>query len=344
MRGELFTFPAYIEPLLQSASASRDTGWERIDAPQLAAPLWRKSHSWGEFVFDQSLARAYAEHGLNYYPKLVCAPPFTPVTGPRLGANVTDAAEDLQARVHDDSLSSAHILFLPESESALLDSSEWLQRQSIRLVWHNKSYTDFDDFLSTLNSKRRKSIRAERRQVAKFDFHISWRSAANIDEDQWPRLYALYASTYHMRGQEPYLRPDCLRQWGRCFGENMLFCLAEDPGRSNIQAMAFFFTDGAHLYGRHWGAAADWSGLHFELCYYRAIEFCIERGIPLFDAGVQGGHRVLRGFEPELNESRHYFANASFARAISAHFQAERAAIQQQFAELKQQTAFRQDN
>lgn len=341
MRGELFITPAYNEPLEISHSACQSTGWERVSSHECSAPLWRKSHSWGEFVFDQSLAHAYAEHGLNYYPKLVCAPPFTPVSGPRLGNSPEDSAHSLQQRVDEEAASSAHVLFLPQTESEALQGTAWLRRQNIRFVWHNRDYTDFDAFLAQLKSKRRKTLRAERRQVEKYPFRIRWRTANEIPDDQWPRLYALYASTYHMRGQQPYLTPGCLRQWGQNFADKMLFCLAEDRENNEVQAMAFFFTDSHQLYGRHWGAAADWPGLHFELCYYRAIEYCIENNVSLFDAGVQGSHRLLRGFEPELNESRHYFADPRFSRAIGPHFEAECQAIQDQFRELQQQTAFR---
>ncbi len=337
-RGSLFTTAAYISPL--GDSACPETGWTAQPAPAGTAPVWLKSHSWGEFVFDQNFARAYQDAGLAYYPKLVCAIPFTPVPGPRLGSDTEHSARSLQVACDDASLSGAHILFLPAQESAALDPATWLQREDIRYVWHNRGYRDFDDFLAALSSKRRKTIRAERRQVATHGFDISWQPASAFSATDWQRLYALYASTYHMRGQAPYLQADCLRDWGRALPQEMLFCVARKDG--DIQAMAFFFTDQTHLYGRHWGAAQDWSGLHFELCYYRAIEYCIHHQLQLFDAGVQGSHRLLRGFEPELSESRHYFSDGRFRQAISNYLAQERQMVRQQFASLQQRTAYRQ--
>lgn len=338
-RGSLFTTAAYLDALGESRSACTETGWAPQPSLQGAAPLWAKSHSWGEFVFDQNFARAYQDAGLPYYPKLVCAIPFTPVPGPRLGTEAEHQARLLQEACDEGSFSGAHVLFLPARESTALDPATWLRREDIRYVWHNRDYADFEHFLATLSSKRRKTIRAERRQVDAHGFEICWQAASSFSPADWQRLYALYASTYHMRGQAPYLQADCLSRWGRAFPEQMQFCVARQDGE--IQAMAFFFTDQSRLYGRHWGAARDWPGLHFELCYYRAIEYCIQHRLQLFDAGVQGGHRLLRGFEPELTESRHYFRDARFQRAISNYLDEERQAVRQQFHTLQQRTAYR---
>ncbi len=333
----MFTTPEYTATLIASGSACDATGW--LPRASATAPVWEKSHSWGEFVFDQNFAQAYAEAGGRYYPKLVCAVPFTPVPGPRLGAEPEQQAQQLRQLCQETPLSGAHVLFLPETEATALDPDLWLQREDIRYVWRNRGYADFDAFLAELTSKRRKTIRAERRQVAEHGFTIEWLPAAAFDDIQWQRLYALYASTYHMRGQSPYLHPGCLREWGRAFPENMLFCIAREEDQ--IQAMAFFFRDEQYLYGRHWGAARDWSGLHFELCYYRAIEYCLDHGLALFDAGVQGSHRLLRGFEPEISRSVHNFTDERFHRAIDNYLRQERAAVRAQFAQLQQQTAYR---
>lgn len=333
-RGHLFTEPAFIGPVI--AHASSDQGWSRIRLAEFRdeslGPLWLKSHSWGEFVFDQAFARAYQEHGASYYPKLVSAIPYTPVPGPRLGAQAQHAAEALRNFCDEQTLSSAHVLFLPDHEAKAVMEPHWLRREDIRFVWRNRSFNHFDDFLALLSSKKRKNIRAERRKIAAYGFDIGWQSAAEITDLEWRRIYALYASTYEMRGQRPYLGESCLRQWGENHSQNMLFCTARQE--SEILAMAFFFRDGTHLYGRHWGAARDWPGLHFELCYYRGIDYAIGERLALFDAGVQGGHRLLRGFEPEISTSLHYFRDARFAEAIRSYLDRERVAVQAQYAEL----------
>lgn len=331
--GSLFVSDDYLEPLSAQGCAAPGQGWARI--PDVAAPLYVKGHSWGEFVFDFEYAQAYAAAGLDYYPKLVCAVPFTPVPGPRLLGLDGPALRDLVG-VHD--ASSAHVLFLPEDEARLLAADGWWQRDGLRFVWHHRGYTDFEDFLAALASKKRKNIRAERRRVGELGLDIRWQAAAEIDPRDWPVVFELYASTYHMRGQAPYLNQACLQAWARGLGDALQFCMARKHGE--LLAMAWFLDDGRHLYGRHWGSAVEADGLHFELCYYQGIERAIARGLSLFDAGVQGGHRLLRGFEPMLTRSMHWFADPRFHRAIGAHLARERQLMARQFAELSGRTAF----
>ncbi|MEN8718629.1 MAG: GNAT family N-acetyltransferase [Oceanococcaceae bacterium] len=336
-RGHLFTTAAFLTPL--AASAQADTGWIALTDVATAAPCWQKHHSWGEFVFDHRFAQAYAQHGLDYYPKLVCALPFTPVPGPRLGLQPARAAQNLLQQCAAQACSSVHVLFADSEEVAALDSPEWLLRQDIRYVWRNRDYTDFEAFLAALTSKRRKTLRTERRQVAAYGMTLQWQPGDAFSPDQWDRLYALYASTYHMRGQHPYLHPDTLRGWAAALGPQMQICTA--TLHDEIVAMAFFFRDATHLYGRHWGAARDWPGLHFELCYYQGIDYAIREGLQLFDAGVQGQHRLLRGFEPEVSQSLHHFRDPRFAGAIGNYLEQERQAVTAEWAAQRAHTAFR---
>ncbi len=341
--GSLFTSAGYLGPL-EEHCATPTHGW--TPAPvRLAdgawAPAYRKSHSWGEFVFDFEFAAAYQERGLRYYPKLVCSVPFTPVPGPRLiAANETGQRDLARALIDRGGDTSAHILFLTAPELAIAEALGFLPRVQLRYGWTNSAYVSFDDFLARLSSKRRKNIRRERAALEASGLRIDCRAAGEIADRDWPRLYALYASTYEMRGQPPYLTPDCLRAWAKNFPEAMQFCLASEG--DEIIAMAFFFRDGETLYGRHWGAAREISGLHFELCYYRGIDFAISNRLQRFDAGVQGEHRVLRGFEPELSYSAHWFAHRGFHAAIGEALARESAAIRARLERLREHSSYRE--
>src|SRR5581483_11326289 len=337
----LFTSAGYLGPLEESCATPKH-GW--TPAPvRLAdgswAPAYRKTHSWGEFVFDFEFAAAYQERGLRYYPKLVCSVPFTPVPGPRLLAASEAGRRDLaRALIDRAGETSAHILFLPESELAIAESLGFLPRAQLRYGWTNAGYASFDHFLSRLSSKRRKNIKRERAAIAATGLQIVWRGAGEIAE--WSRIHALYASTYEMRGQPPYLTAACLRAWASHFAHAMQLCLAYDG--DEIVAMAFFFRDGDTLYGRHWGAARDIPGLHFELCYYRGIDYAIANRLQRFDAGVQGEHRLLRGFEPELSHSAHWFAHRGFHAAIGEALARESAALRARLQRLREHSSYRE--
>lgn len=342
----LFTSPQYLEPLESSGCASRATGWRpaHLDlGGQRRLPCYEKSHSWGEFVFDFEIAQAYAARGLEYYPKLVSCVPFTPVPGPRLLA--ADAggqralAQALRDRASDGGHSGAHLLFLPPAEAALLEPLGWLRRDQLRYLWRNRGYTGFEDFLGRLSAKKRKNIRRERRLLAESGLAVHWRAGSELSDAEWPQVFELYASTYRVRGQQPYLNLACLRQWAEHFGERMQFCLAHEAGR--LAAMAFFFRDGDTLYGRHWGAGAAYDALHFELCYYRGIDYCIEHRLALFDAGVQGEHKQARGFDAELSHSAHWFAAPDLHQIIGRFLARERAALAGHLQELSAHSAYR---
>ncbi len=333
--GSLFVSEAYLQALLDSACVTPAQGWLPLGVQP--APLYLKQHSYGEFVFDFAFANAYAEHGLNYYPKLIAAVPFTPVTGPRLGGLSGPALQEL---MREQGASSTHLLFLPPAEARELVAQGWLLRQDVRFVWKHRGYAGFDDFLAALASKKRKNLRAERRKVEALGLDVRWQAAAEFSATEWSELYALYAATYLERGQTPYLNLECLRAWGRRLPAQFLFCVARR--NTHIEAMAFFFRDEEVLYGRHWGSRIAADCLHFELCYYRGIEYCIEQGLRTFDAGVQGGHRLLRGFEPEWSQSVHWFDDERFHRAIASYLARERSQCAEQFSLLCERTAFAQ--
>lgn len=344
--GQLFTQAGYLEPLERSGCVSPETGWTpaHLTSGEHSLPSYLKTDSWGEFVFDHSLARAYAQHGLHYYPKRVACVPFTPVPGPRLlaadAAGKRQLAHALQAQTAAEGSSSAHLLFMLPEEAALLAPDIWLWREQLRYVWHDRSYGDFDGFLAQLSAKKRKNIRRERRLIAEANFEITWRSGESLSAAEWQSVYALYASTYLVRGRPPYLTLECLQQWAHHFPQAMLFCLAQR--QDGIVAMAFYFRDGQTLYGRHWGAQRDYDSLHFELCYYQGIDYCLRQRLAHFDAGVQGDHKHARGFDAERSLSLHWFAHQSFHQAIDRFFTEERAALARDLAILDQHSAFRE--
>lgn len=328
LRPSLFTEPAFLDALEASGCVRAENGWTpaHLLTPQGRVPCYEKAHSWGEFVFDFELARAYQMRGLAYYPKLVACVPFTPVPGPRLLAD-SDAGRVMLAdalREHAaEGFSGAHLLFIDPHERDQLAARGWLLRDQLRYVWQRTVGNSFDDYLATLSSKRRKNIRAERRK--RLDFDITWQAGDSLDAAEWRRVFRLYAGTYAVRGQQPYLNLDCLRRWAAHYGARMQFCLARRA--TEIVAMAFFFEDGGTLYGRHWGADDHYDALHFELCYYQGIERCYARDLQHFDAGVQGEHKLARGFRATLAHSAHWFANQPLHAAIGTAFAEERAVI-----------------
>ena len=331
--GELFIQPAYLDALHGSGSASPESGWQHL--PELAPMAYLKSHSWGEFVFDFEIANAYRQVGMEYYPRLVLAVPFTPVSGPRLCGLTAPA---LEQAVAEHEASSAHVLFAQTEDIEALTQAGWLARQDLRYVWRDRGFVDFEGFLSALASKKRKNIRAERRSVAALGLDIRWQDAGEFSAEEWQQLYRLYTHTYAVRGQAAYLEASCLRAWARDLAEQFVFCVARRNGE--LVAMAFFFRDHDTLYGRHWGSSLAADKLHFELCYYQGIEYCLDQGLTTFDAGVQGSHRILRGFEAELSRSAHWFADARFQRALARAFEQERTEIERYLEQARSHSAY----
>ncbi len=333
--------------MTRSGCVGTGSGWTPAPlrlAEGAQAPCYLKTHSWGEFVFDFQIAQTYEQQGLAYYPKLVCCVPFTPVPGPRLLA-ADDAgrhalAEALLTHAEQLSASSAHVLFPASADIAVLHAQGWLQREQMRYLWRNRGYADFDAFTDALSSKRRKNIRRERNQIAAAGFDIRWTRGDALTPAEWRSVGQLYASTYRVRGQAPYLNLECLQLWAARLGERMQFCLARRDGE--LCAMAFFFRDGTTLYGRHWGANVDDPLLHFELCYYSGIEYAIAHRLHCFDAGVQGEHKLLRGFDPERAYSMHHFRHRRMHQAVARYFAHEREALAGQIAAFAAHSAYRQ--
>jgi predicted N-acyltransferase len=287
-----------------------------------AMPLYLKSHSRGEFVFDFAWANAYAQHGLAYYPKLLSAIPFTPVAGPRLlicpDAERTTTAAALiaaaagYARTHG--LSSWHVLFAEDQDAAQLRAAGLIERRDCQFHWFNRHYDSFDAFLAGFTAEKRKKARRERRRVAEAGIEFDTRFAADIDARLWQTLYQFYADTFYRHGHEPYLNLDFFKRVGASMpGELMLKIARRGP---EPIAVAIFFVGADALFGRYWGTSGNYHSLHFETCYYQGIEFCIEHQLERFEPGTQGEHKVPRGFVPTITRSAHDIVDTRFAAAI----------------------------
>ncbi len=296
-----------------------------------AMPLYAKSHSWGEFVFDFSWADAYRRHGMPYYPKLVAATPFTPATGPRLllrpgadGPRVRRALITAALEAEPDA-SSLHVQFATPAEAEWLAGEGLLLRLDCQFHWQNRGYACFDDFLGSFTAEKRKKAKRERRRVQEAGVTFEMRLAGELSAPEWERVYALHASTFHRHGHEPYLNPDFFAEVGRSESIAPRVLLARHHG--DIIATAIFFQGRDTLYGRYWGAAGDFHSLHFEACYHQGIEYCIGQGLSRFEPGTQGEHKIARGFSPTLTESAHLIRDPRFRSAIERYLADERTAI-----------------
>jgi predicted N-acyltransferase len=313
-----------------------------------ALPLYRKSHSWGEFVFDWSWARAYDQAGLPYYPKLVSMPPFTPATGPRL-LIAPNAPSDAKARLtHElltiaksEHLSSAHLLFLTDEDRAALQDQPFLWRKDCQFHWYNRGYRSFDDFIATFRADKRKKALRERRRVHEGGVTFRTLTGADMDSKLWDIVFGFSAATFTEHGHEHYLNVEFFRAVSAVMPETVVVKLAEYQGEAI--ATAIFFRGEKVLYGRYWGADANYHSLHFETCYYQGIEYCIEHGLQHFEPGTQGEHKVPRGFEPTTTWSAHWIADPRFRRAIDEYLNVERAQIDQYILEVEQHTPFRRN-
>ncbi|HSW13091.1 MAG TPA: GNAT family N-acetyltransferase [Solimonas sp.] len=335
---------AFLEALETHRCVGPGTGWqpchlllEDTDGRLIgAAPLYLKTHSYGEFVFDFGWAEASQRMGRPYYPKLLCAIPFTPVNGPRLGAASPEAhralAGALAALGRDSEASSLHALFLQDDDRAALGAEGLVERHDVQFQWSNRGYADFEAFLAALRSDKRRKIRQERQHLARAGLRFEWRAGDQLDEPEWQAVYRLYANTYEERGQAPYLTPGFLLDYGRRTGTPLRLALVWEESR--LVAVALCLRGGDRLYGRHWGAADRYHALHFETCYYQGIEYCIREGLRHFDAGTQGEHKLARGFVPVTTRSGHVLADERLHAAVSAHLQRERAFVESRHAEL----------
>lgn len=347
-----FTRHDFLAALEDHGCVGGRTGWEPChllveDEAGVAAamPLYRKLHSYGEFVFDFAWADASHRLGIPYYPKLLCAVPFTPVTGPRLAARSPEGQQALLAHVtrlvDDADFSSAHALFLDHADAAAAADYGWLERHDVQFHWHARSDVTFEQFLARLSHDKRKKIRRERRKVAETGIRFEWRTGDELSEAQWAEVYALYGNTYEERGQAPYLTPGFFLDYGRRPGSPLRLILAFDGAR--LIAVALTLLGGDTLYGRHWGCAERYDGLHFETCYYQGIELCLAQGVAHFDAGAQGAHKLARGFDPVLTRSAHRLADARLAQAVGAFLERERAAVAHERSVLAEHSPYRQE-
>ncbi|MEO7072251.1 MAG: GNAT family N-acetyltransferase [Rhodanobacter sp.] len=300
-----------------------------------AAPLYLKTNSHGEYVFDFSWASAWQHAGGTYYPKLLNAVPYSPVPGPRLlaGDNAHTSAlkvalvSAMRGEATRLGLSSVHADFLQRDDlpAFVADAAgHWLQRSDIQFHWHNHGYAHFPAFLATLAHKKRKNILREREQVAASGLAIEWRDGHSLDADEWQRVHDLYAHTFDTKGNRATLTTGFFRSLGQLPLGTQL-ALARRDGV--IVAMALFLRSDAVLYGRYWGAMVDQPGLHFELCYYRGIAYAIAQQLDRFEPGAQGEHKLARGFLPTRTHSRHYLANPAFRDAVAAALRQESAAV-----------------
>lgn len=294
-----------------------------------AAPLYLKGNSHGEFVFDWSWASAYEQHGLDYYPKLLCAVPYSPVPGPRLlvgGGATADALRAaaiaaIGAEARRLGVSSAHLNFPTETDATAFAGGDWLARFDWQFHWHNRGWRDFDDFLAALNHKKRKNIRHERRRVAAAGVDCSIRHGDELEDADWRALHRFYLATFDDKGNYPALTLAFFRHLGRAMPRRVLAVLCR-RGTETI-AGALLLRSATTLYGRYWGSREHVEGLHFEACYYQGIDYCLREGLATFEPGAQGEHKIARGFLPTRTRSFHWIADARFRSAIARALQQE---------------------
>jgi predicted N-acyltransferase len=344
----------FLHVLEVTGCVSPATGWTPrhlalFNGEQLvaAAPLYEKSHSWGEFVFDFSWARAFQDRGIPYYPKLLLALPFTPTTGPRLLVNPRFDALAVQsaalkavtdyAQAHG--RTSAHALFLDAVFEHGCREAGWLLRSDCQFHWRNRGYRDFEDFLATFSADKRKKARRERRRVQEQGVSFITRYGHELSEAELDWVYRFHADTFARHGHLPYLNLECLRGIAAGLGPSMIVKLAMH--RETPVAAAVFFRSADSLFGRYWGASDQFHSLHFETCYHQGIELCIELGLRRFEPGTQGEHKLARGFEPTLTWSAHWIDDPVLKGAVANFLRREMASVQHYVDETAAHLPFR---
>jgi hypothetical protein len=345
-----FLSHAYLAALEESGSAVLETGWQPVPIaidgpdgrPDAVLPAYVKSHSQGEYVFDHAWADAFERAGGRYYPKLQIAVPFTPVPGRRLLTRAAPLAPALIAAaeriVEANRLSSAHATFIHDDEVAIFERAGWLIREDSQFHWHNDGYGSFDDFLASLTSRKRKAIRKERAAAAE-GMEILHLTGDAITEAHWNAFWTFYQDTGARKWGRPYLTRRFFSLLGQRLADRALLVLALRDGIPVAGALNLIGTDA--LYGRYWGCTEDVPHLHFELCYYQAIDFAIAHGLPRVEAGAQGGHKLARGYRPVPTWSAHYIANPGFRRAVADYLAAERATVAREIEAMGDLTPFR---
>ncbi|MFD2250608.1 hypothetical protein FHS82_001643 [Pseudochelatococcus lubricantis] len=350
-----FVRHAFLRALEESRSAAPRAGWQPLhltvhdDAGRLAAtaPCYLKGHSQGEYVFDHAWADAYERAGGRYYPKLLVAVPFTPATGPRLLVRDGPAQEEarnaliggLRALRKEAGASSIHVNFTTNADSERLEQAGFLPRIDCQYHWLNEGFGSFEDFLSALASRRRKTIRRERREALAPGITVEHLRGSDIAEEHWDAFFAFYQDTGNRKWGRPYLTRAFYDKIGRTFADRVLLVMAKRAGRYIAGAINFIGQN--TLFGRHWGAIEEHPFLHFEVCYYQAIDFAIANGLARVEAGAQGEHKLARGYRPVLTHSCHDIADPALRRAVADYLAQERPAVEREACYLEGETPFR---
>jgi uncharacterized protein len=364
---------AYLAALHTSASANEDSGWSphfvalydtQSQALLAACPLYFKTHSYGEYVFDWAWARAYQEHGLTYYPKAVIAVPFTPVPGSRFlcrnGLEPSHLLREVLTFCEQAGVSSLHALFASEPDQQLAQAQQLMLRETVQFHWTNPGYASFDEYLTHLSQDKRKKIRAEQRKVSDAGVRWRWQRGASISSADWDFFYACYERTYLEHGNPPYLSREFFHRMQTDMPENWLLFIAERAGQSiacSLIGLQNAPEKGANdaystrasgrnlaenvAYGRYWGALERVDCLHFDACYHQPLRWCIEHGFTRFEGGAQGEHKMARGLLPVVTRSAHWLAHPQFAQAVEHYLRRERAGIEDYVDHLEQRPVFR---
>lgn len=345
---------AFLSSLEESGSATAKTGWlgqhlllERSDGRLMGAvPGYLKNHSRGEYVFDQGWADAFERAGGRYYPKLQCSVPFTPATGPRLLTTGLDAAafqqvlaSGLQQVTEKLGISSAHVTFANEDEIEALEDEGFLHRTDQQFHFINEGYRDHSDFLDALSSRKRKTLKKERRSALENGIEIDWLTGSDLTEDIWDQFFTFYMDTGSRKWGKPYLTRAFYSLIGERMADDILLVMAKREGK--FVAGAINFIGGDALYGRHWGCIEDHPFLHFEVCYHQAIDFALSKGLKRVEAGAQGEHKLARGYTPVTTHSAHYIAHPGLRHAIADYLERERSEVEQINDYLEDHSPFR---
>jgi uncharacterized protein len=349
-----FVSHAFLSAMEDSGSTDARTGWMPQHAVlrgpdgtvMAAAPMYAKSHSYGEYVFDHGWAQAFERAGGKYYPKLQVASPFSPVPGPRLlvrpgsGVPLSAMAGGLVQACEQMDLSSVHVTFCTEAEWTALGDAGWLQRIGMQFHWDNEGYGSFDDFLGAMSSRKRKVLKRERRDANACGLDFVALSGAEITEKHWDAFYRFYQSTVDRKWGSAYLTRKFFSLLGERLGDKVVLMLATQSGRPVAGALNLRGAD--TLYGRNWGCLGDFPFLHFELCYYRAIDFAIAHGLKRVEAGAQGRHKIQRGYLPQVTYSAHWITHGGLRRAVGNFLLEEQQDVRAEMAALAEMSPFRE--
>nr|WP_238346492.1 GNAT family N-acetyltransferase [Pseudomonas taiwanensis] len=351
--GQPFLRHAFLSSMEDSGSVAPSTGWaaehlvlERDGKVRALLPAYRKWHSFGEYVFDHGWADACERAGIAYYPKLLGAVPFSPVSGPRLLASAPDDGlvllQALPEYLGKGGLSGAHINFTePALDEQIAGLPGWMERLGCQFHWRNRGYRDFQDFLDTLSSRKRKQMRKEREQVAGQGIDFQWYRGDELDEARWDFVYRCYANTYAVRRRAPYLTREFFSLLAERMPASVQVVMARQGGRD--VAMALSLVGGDSLFGRYWGCLDEFDRLHFETCFYQGMDFAMAQGLQRFDAGAQGEHKLIRGFEPVLTRSWHYLLHPGLRRAVEDFLGQERLGVRAYAEEARGMLPYRRD-